>query len=76
MSEIKIYQVDDWAYVAANSKEDAEAYMAEEFERPEDPDDWECEERIQTPDIKALLDEHIAEDGKFPALIGIDAHYA
>ena len=75
---IKIFQVDDWAFVAAESEEAACDFIAKDAARPDDPEDWECSEmtRGKHADLEALLAACIANGDTIPCLIGIDAHYA
>lgn len=75
---IKIFQVDDWAYIAAASAEEAGEFCEKEFSRNDDPEDNECEEVIRgrVDSLEKLLQDHINEGGAFPALIGVDGHYA
>ena len=74
---IKIFQVDDWAYVAAETEQAACDFIATDAARPDDPEDWDCSEmtRGKHDDLKALLAALIENGGTFPDLIGIDAHY-
>ena len=76
-NKIKIFQIDDWAYVAAESEQDACDFIAADAARPDDPEAWECSEmtRGKHADLEALLAAHIESGGTFPGLIGIDAHY-
>jgi len=75
--KIKIFQIDDWAYVAAETEQDASDFIAFDAARPDDPEDWECSEmaRGKRDDLEELLAAHIENGGTFPDLIGIDAHY-
>lgn len=76
-TKIKIFQIDDWAYVAAESKQAACDFIATNAARSDNPKDWECSEmtRGKHADLEALLAAHIGSGGTFPGLIGIDAHY-
>lgn len=74
---IKIFQIDDWAYVAAKTEQDACDFIAIDAARPDDPEDLECSEmtRGKHTDLEALLAAHIENGGTSPGLIGIDGHY-
>lgn len=58
--EIKVFQVDDWAYVAAKSAEEAAAHVEAKYSRPEDPDERELDEITPTGNLKAFLEKHVA----------------
>jgi len=75
---IRVFQVDDWAYVAAKSPEDAAAFIAKDYDRPEDPDERELDEVNPERDAKldAFLKQFIQSGKAVPALIAIDGHYA
>lgn len=73
---IKVFQVDDWAYVAAQSADEAEAFIEAEPGRADDPEDRDLEEVTPTGNLAALLQKHIELGQGFPALIAIDKHYA
>lgn len=73
---IKVFQVDDWAYVAAQSAEIAAAYIEADPGRPADPEDRELEEITPTGNLLVLLRAHIESGESRPALIAIDKHYA
>lgn len=76
-NKIKIFQIDDWAYVAAETEQEACDFIAIDAARPDDPEDWECSEMIRGKhaDLEALLAAHIKNCDTIPGLIGIDAHY-
>lgn len=78
IDNIKIFQVDDWAFVAAESEQDACDFIAKEPGRPDDPEDWECSEMVRgrRVDLEGLLAVCLANGDTIPCLIGIDAHYA
>lgn len=73
---IKVFQVDDWAYVAAKSAKEAAAFIESDPGRPEDPDERELDEVTPTGNLQTLLQKHIDSGEGFPALIAIDGHYA
>lgn len=75
MDDIKIYRVDDWAYIAAKSEQEACDCYAKNYDRPDDPEDWECTEVTAQKGLPELLAAHLAEGGAVPGLIGVDAHY-
>lgn len=76
-SEIKVFQVDDWAYVAAKTPEEACKFVEEEWSRPDDPDERELVELKVEGHVKEQLDTHLnGIGGLLPALIGVDSHYA
>lgn len=64
---VKVFQVDDWAYVAANSAEEAAAFIEAEPGRPDDPDESELGEIIPTGTLLSLLQKHTASGEGFPA---------
>lgn len=74
--KIKVFQVDDWAFVGAKTPEEAAAFIDAEPGRPDDPDDWELEEIEVSGNLAVLLQNHIKSGEGFPALIAIDPHYA
>lgn len=76
-NKIKIFQIDDWAYVVAESEQEACDFIATDAARPDDPANWECSEmtRGKHADLEALLAAHIENGDTIPGLIGIDAHY-
>ena len=73
---IKVFQVDDWAYVAAKSADDAAAFIEAKPGRPDDPDERELSEIAPTGNLLVLLQKHMESGGVLPALIAIDNHYA
>jgi hypothetical protein len=73
---IKVFQVDDWAYVAAQSAEEAAAFIEAEPGRPDDPEDRELDEVTPTGNLAVLLQKHTESGEGFPALIAINSHYA
>lgn len=73
---IKVFQVDDWAYVAAKSAEEAAAFIEANPGRADDPDDRELDEVAPTGNLAVLLQMHTESGEGFPALIAIDNHYA
>lgn len=76
MNNIKVFQVDDWAYVAALSAEDAQKYLETKYSRPDCEDERECDEVTHLEGMKKIVDIHATKNGKIPALLGIDPHYA
>jgi hypothetical protein len=75
-NDIKVFQVDDWAYVAARSADEAAAFIDDDPGRPEDPDERELDEVTPTGNLLVLFQKHIESGEGFPALIAIDNHYA
>jgi hypothetical protein len=75
-NNIKVFQVDDWAYVAAQSADEAAAFIEVEPGRPADPEDRELDEVTPTGNLAVLLQNHIESGEGFPVLIVIDNHYA
>lgn len=75
-NSIKVFQVDDWAYVAAQSADEAGSFIESTADRADDLDDRESVEIAIAGDIAAMLQIHIESGEEFPALIGIDSHYA
>lgn len=73
---IKVFQVDDWAYVAAQSADEAAAFIEAEPGRPDDIEEQELDEVMPTGNLLVLLQKHIASGNGFPALIAINGHYA
>lgn len=73
---IKVFQVDDWAYVAAQSADEAAAFIEAESGRPDDTGEQELDEVTPTGNLLVLLQKHIASGEGLPALIAIDGHYA
>ncbi|QOU76467.1 hypothetical protein JAB4_059670 (plasmid) [Janthinobacterium sp. HH102] len=73
---IKLFQVDDWAYVAAQSADKAAAFIDADPGRPDDPEDRELDEVTPTGNLAVRLQRHIESGEGFPALIAIDNHYA
>ena len=73
---IKVFQVDDWAYVAGQSADEAAAFIEAEPGRAEDPDDRELNEVTPTGNLAALLKKYVESGEGFPAIIAIDSHYA
>ena len=75
---IKVFQVDDWAYVAALSAEEAASFIEKDYDRPEDPDERELDEINPSCDAKLadFLQKFIESGETIPALIAIDGHYA
>lgn len=73
---IKVFQVDDWAYVAAQSAEEAAAFIEDNPGRPDDQEDRELDEVTPADNLLVLLEKHIKSGEGFPALIAIDGHYA
>lgn len=73
---IKVFQVDDWAYVAAESAEVAAAFIEAEPGRPDDPEERALDEITPTGNLLILLQKHIESGEGLPALIAIDNHYA
>jgi hypothetical protein len=74
--KIKVFQIDDWAFVAAETQKEAEEFISKEYERPDDVEDQECEEATNAPNAQECLAAHVAEGGTFPALLGINQYYA
>lgn len=75
VEDIKVYQVDDWAYVAAKSPEEAAAFVETGYGRPDDQEDLELEEVTISGNLLNFLQEHIESGKGFPALVGVDGHY-
>lgn len=75
---IRVFQIDDWAYVAAKSPEDAAAFVSKEYDRPEDQDERELEEvnLAHNAKLDTFMKEFILSGKSVPALIAIDGHYA
>lgn len=73
---IKVFQVDDWAYVAAKSAEEAASFIESEPGRPADPDERELDQITPTGNLLAALQKHMQSGEGVPALIAIDNHYA
>jgi len=76
MMNIKVFQIDDWAFVAAESQAEAEAFISKEYSRPDDVGDQECEDATNAPNAQECLAVHVAEGGTFPALLAINQYYA
>lgn len=73
---IRVFQVDDWAFVAAKSPEEAAAFIEAGYSRPDDPEEQELEEVAVTGNLFNFLQKHIESGEGFPALVAIDGHYA
>lgn len=74
--DLKVFQVDDWAYVAAKTAEEAAAFIEAEPGRPEDPKERELVDVTPTGNLLVLLQAHLDSGEASPALIAIDPHYA
>ena len=76
--EMKVFKIDDWAYVAALTENDAAAFIEMECGRCEDPEDNElCEVNpANLGNLQTLLDEFKASGKPLPAFIALDGHYA
>ena len=75
-NDIRIFQVDEWAYVAARSPDEAVACVDADTGRPDDVEEQDMKEITPNPNLVALLGRHIAVGGAIPAIIAIDGHYA
>ena len=76
VEDIKIFQVDDWAYVAAKSPEEAAAFVETGYSRPDDQEERELEVVTISGNLLNFLQKHIDSGESFPALVAIDGHYA
>ena len=76
MTNIKVFQIDDWAFVAAETQREAEEFISKQYERPDDLEDRECDDVTNHDDAQKLLADHIADGGALPFVIGINSHYA
>ncbi len=73
---IRVFQIDDWAFVAAENQAEAEAFLSKNYTRPDDFESQEVDEVTDREGIKKVLANHLAEGGKVPALLGINCYYA
>lgn len=76
MDSIRVFQVDDWAFVEGQSEDDAAALIEKEYGRPDDPFERELDEVTKTTGLQARIAAHVETGAGFPVLIGIDGHYA
>jgi hypothetical protein len=83
INEIKVFQVDDWAYVAARNAEEAGSFVEAEYDRPDDPEEREIEERSVEMKMawlgitaKQYIEDILKVGEPIPSLIAIDGHYS